>query len=257
MASARSCSRLRRYWANCSKSDGESETTYEFGTNVLLSEIVWCASIARMRRFAIWTGCSFAPKRRALHPSISRLANASSRSTSLYDLRADQDDDRREIDPCEEPGREGKGTVGREDREGAREEAERKLGDLPQHGRYQGRLGGHPARDTPARDRAIDKVEEDVADDEAEERREHLHGRAGERPEAGVGKGPGQCGDAVGQPEGHDRQERDGRDKCGCRGVAADEGASSLLPKGRGEGQVERTVDRRRGEDRPDGAEAE
>src|SRR5882762_8576236 len=122
-ASARSRSRLRRYCSNCAKSVADSDTTYEFGTKVFESEIVWCASIVRMRRLAIWTGWSFAPNRRALQPSIIRLTKDSRRSNlsplQLYHFRTDEDDDGSHVDPGEHDRREGDRSVCGEDTETA------------------------------------------------------------------------------------------------------------------------------------------
>src|SRR5207249_2400266 len=119
--------------------------------------------MARIRRFPICTGCSFAPKRRALQPSMKRLANASSRSTRLYDLRADQDDDRCEVDPGKKARGEGEWAIRREQAERAGEVAERQLGDLPQQGRYQSGSGHHATAYPPAWKRAVDQREEHVA----------------------------------------------------------------------------------------------
>src|ERR1041384_3087814 len=94
-----------------------------------------------MTRFAIWTGWSFAPKRRADQPSMVRLMNASTLSIrsdpQLQDLRSDQDDDRCDVHPGQEPGGEGDGSEGAEFPDRPRVVPERHLSDLPQHGRYQ------------------------------------------------------------------------------------------------------------------------
>src|SRR5438067_5627439 len=103
---------------------------------------------------------------------MNRLASASSRSTRLYDLRTEQDDDRCDVDPGKKPRRERERPVRREQGERSSEVAERKLGDLPQHGRYQRALDrGSPGRPV-AGDDAVDDVEENEADREAGERRE-------------------------------------------------------------------------------------
>src|SRR5436190_4750495 len=106
---------------------------------------------------------------------MTRLANASSRSTRLYDLRAEQDDERCDIDPGKKPRRERERPVGREQRERSGEVAERQLGDLPQHGGYQGPFGRRTPRRPATRDGAIDNEEEDEADDKAGERRQEAN----------------------------------------------------------------------------------
>src|SRR5438132_8088779 len=115
-----------------------------------------------MSRLATCTGWSFARKRRAVQPSIIRLASASSRSTRFHDLRADEDDDRRQVDPREQAGGEREGTVYGEEPERPGEIGECQLGDLPQHGRYQRGLRGHPDRRPAPRQDAVDEEEEDV-----------------------------------------------------------------------------------------------
>src|SRR5437879_11888083 len=102
---------------------------------------------------------------------MNRLANASSRSTRLYDLRAEQDDDRCDVDPGKKPRRERERPVRREQGERSGEVAERKLGNLPQHGRYQGAVCRDPPRWPVPGDDAIDDEEEDEADREAGKRR--------------------------------------------------------------------------------------
>src|SRR5919201_1487091 len=131
--------------------------------------MVWWPSMARITRLAIWTGWSFAPNSRALQPSMNRLANASSRSTRLHDLRAKQDDERRDVDPGEKPGRERERAVRREQGQRPREVAERQFGALPQHGRYHRRFGRGSARRPSPGDRAVDDEEEDEAGDEPSE----------------------------------------------------------------------------------------
>src|SRR5438128_2272113 len=134
--------------------------------------MVWCASIARMTRLAICTGCSFAPKSRALQPSIMRLTKPSTRSTRrshLYHLCSDQDDRGRHVDPRQEARREREGAVGREPAEAACEEREGDLRGLPQHGRYQGGQAGGPRRDPRPRDELVDAEEEEVTREEAEQ----------------------------------------------------------------------------------------
>src|SRR5205814_9951653 len=136
--------------------------------------------MARMTRLATWTGWSRARKRRAVHPSITRLARASSRSSipSLQDLRPDEDDHRRHVDPGQEAGGERERTVGLEDTERAREESERDLGDLPEHGRYQRRAAGRAPLDTLPRRQPEHQVEEPEANGESDGRREELEQRA-------------------------------------------------------------------------------
>src|SRR5438034_465366 len=132
--------------------------------------------MARMTRFAICTGWSRARKRRAVHPSITRLARASSRSSipSLQDLRPDQDDHRRHVDPGQQSGSEGERTVRLEDAERAREEAERDLGDLPEHGRYQRRAAGRAPRDGAPRRQPEHQIKEPEPDREPDGRRQEL-----------------------------------------------------------------------------------
>src|SRR5687768_5567605 len=100
--------------------------------------MVWCASMVRMRRLAICTGWSFAPKRRALHPSINRLTKDSRRSMRsllhLYHFRTDEDDRGGHIDPREHGRPEGDRSVHAEDTETARNDPKGDLRDLPQHG---------------------------------------------------------------------------------------------------------------------------
>src|SRR5258707_8494166 len=98
--------------------------------------MVWCDSMARITRFAICTGWRRARNNRALQPSMTRLAIDSSRSSivRLHDLRSDQDDGRRHVDPGQESGRERERAVGLEDAEGSSKEAEGDLRHLPQHG---------------------------------------------------------------------------------------------------------------------------
>src|SRR5437899_1350580 len=108
---------------------------------------------------------------------MNRLANASSRSTRLYDLRAEQDDDRCDVDPGKKPCRERERPVRREQGERSREVAERQLGDLPQHGRYQCALRRRSPRRPVARDDAVHDEEKDEAGEKARERREEPHAR--------------------------------------------------------------------------------
>src|ERR1700682_665294 len=90
-------------------------------------------------------------------------------SLQLYHFRTDEDDDGGEVDPGEQSRREGDRSVRGEDTETAREEPERQLCDLPQHGRYQRRkprgLRLHPR----ARNEAVDGIEEDEARGEPQE----------------------------------------------------------------------------------------
>src|SRR6266542_1921402 len=127
-----------------------------------------------MRRLAIWTGWSFAPKRRALHPSINRLTKDSSRSMlsplQLYHFRTDEDDQRRYVDPGEHDRGKGDRSVHREHTEAARDEAERDLRKLPQHGGYQRRHPRRAASHPHARDVLVDEIERHITDGEAEER---------------------------------------------------------------------------------------
>src|SRR6266542_6708040 len=138
--------------------------------------MVWCASMARMTRFAICTGCSRARNSRAVQPSITRLAIASSRSSiaRLQDLRPDEDDGRRHVDPGQQSGGERKRAVRLEDTECAGEEPEPDLGDLPEHGRYQRRppRGGRPH--SSPRGEPEHEVEEPEAECQADERRDEL-----------------------------------------------------------------------------------
>src|SRR3990170_3543333 len=129
-----------------------------------------------MRRLAIWTGWSFAPNSRALHPSIIRLTNASRRSMRsplhLYHFRTDEDDRGRHIDPGQHGRPEGDRSVHTEDTEAARNDPERDLRDLPQHGGYQRREAERAAPDASARDEAVHGEEGAVADREPQDRRE-------------------------------------------------------------------------------------
>src|SRR5687767_3074376 len=189
--------------------------------------MVWCASIVRMRRLAIWTGWSFAPKRRALHPSINRLTNASTRSMRsplhLYHFRTDEDDGGRYVDPREHGRPEGDRPVHTEDTEAARNDPERDLRDLPQHGGYQRREAERAAPDAGARDEAVHREEGAVAHHEAEDRRERTRGeRDGERDD-------GQDDENPGESEGI--------------GISADEPALPSDPEDHGQRLVDRTVD--------------
>src|SRR5687767_4513359 len=142
--------------------------------------MVWCASIVRMRRLAIWTGWSFAPKRRALHPSINRLTKDSRRSMRgplhLYHFRTNEDDRGGHVDPGKHGRPERDRPVDAEDTETARNDPERDLRDLPQHGGYQRREAQRAAPDAGARDEAVHGEEGAVPDREPEDRCERARG---------------------------------------------------------------------------------
>src|SRR5437764_1584788 len=133
---------------------------------------------------------------------MNRLANASSRSTRLYDLRTEQDDDRCDVDPGKKPRRERERPVRREQGERSSEVAERKLGDLPQHGRYQGTLCGGPPRWPVAGDDAVHDEEEDEADSEPGKRREKPHSDPDDPAKAGADQDVRDRRRAEGEPEG-------------------------------------------------------
>src|SRR6266851_5883622 len=103
---------------------------------------------------------------------MTRLAIASIRSSTprLHDLRSDEDDRRRDVDPGQEPRGESERAVRLEDLEGSREEAEGDLGDLPEHGRYQRGPPGRVPRHRAARGEPEHEVEEPEADGHADQR---------------------------------------------------------------------------------------
>src|SRR5437867_1495764 len=101
---------------------------------------------------------------------MNRLANASSRSTLFEHLRADQDDERPEVDPCQEAGGDRKRPVGGERPERPGEGAQRQIGNLPLQGGHPSRLRRDPVGGASTRERAVDDVEEEEADDEPEDR---------------------------------------------------------------------------------------
>src|SRR5688500_18978140 len=162
--------------------------------------MVWCASIVRMRRLAIWTGWSFAPKRRALLPSINRLTKDSRRSMRgplhLYHFRTNEDDRGGHVDPGKHGRPERDRPVAAEATETARSDAERDLRYHPQYGGYQRREAERAAPDAGARYEAVDDEEGAIADPEAEERCERTRGeRDGERDD-------GEDDESAGESEG-------------------------------------------------------
>src|SRR5438105_1369950 len=211
-----------------------------------------------MTRFAIWTGWSRARKRRAVHPSITRLARASSRSSipSLQDLRPDEDDHRRHVDPGQEAGGESERTVGLEDTERAREEAERDLGDLPEHGRYQGRAAGRAPVDPAPGRQPEHQVEEPESAGEPDGRRHELEQQA-QAPHAAGGEGLRGGLHAEAHRErsnGEDDHETDERQAVQ---PVPHERALALAPEDVRHRRVDRPEDRRHGEECADKAEAE
>src|SRR5258708_26544321 len=102
---------------------------------------------------------------------MTRLAIASRRSSIpvLHDLRTDEDDRRGDVDPRQQSRDERERAVCLEDLEGPGEEAEGDLGDLPEHGRYQGGPPGRRPSDRAARGEPEHEVEEPVADGNADE----------------------------------------------------------------------------------------
>src|SRR5207248_10322388 len=214
--------------------------------------------MARMTRLATWTGWSRARKRRAVHPSITRLARASSRSSipSLQDLRPDEDDHRRHVDPGQEPGGERERTVGLEDTERAREEAERDLGDLPEHGRYQRRAAGRAPLDASAGCQPEHEVEEPEAHGEPDGRRHELEQQA-ETPHPAGGESLRGGLDAEAHRERSDSQNDHETDE--GQGVQAvpHERSLALASEDVRHRRIDRTEDRRHGEQCADQAEAE
>src|SRR5256886_7199318 len=210
-----------------------------------------------MTRLAICTGWSFAPKSRALQPSMNRLANASSRSTRLYDLRAEQDDDRCDVDPGKKPCRERERPVRREQGKRSREVAERQFGDLPQHGRYQCALRRRSPRRPVARDDAVHDVEKDEAGEKARERREEPHADPHEPAETGADEDVGDRGGAEREAERNKSEHRQSGDESGRLEGSTNEAAPALPAENRGEGAIKRTMDRHRRENGADHADRE
>ena len=183
---------------------------------------------------------------------MNRLANASSRSTRLYDLRTKQDDDRCDIDPRKEPRRERERPVRREQGERSGEVAERQLGDLPQHGRYQCALRGGPPRWPVTGNDAIHDIEKDEADREAREGREDLEGDRDNPTEPRRHERIGGRRGAEREAEGHECEDRERGDEPSRLEVAANEAPSALPAENQRERAIERTVNRHRREDRAD-----
>src|SRR5438309_3155720 len=188
---------------------------------------------------------------------MNRLANASSRSTSLYDLRTKQDDDCCDVDPGEEPCRERERPVGREQGERSREVAERQLGDLPQHGRYQRALDRGSPRRPVSRDDPVDDVEKNEADREAGEWREQPHSDPDDATETRADQSVGYRRRAEREAERDERKDRERGDETRGLEVSADEAPSAFPPQDHRERAIERAVDRHRREDGPDHADGE
>src|SRR5439155_6142949 len=153
--------------------------------------------------------------------------------------------------------REGDGSIGAEDAEGAGEEPEGHFRDLPQHGRYQGGRASGTRRHGHAREVAVDVIEEDPAGEEAEERRtdpdedptQTWQAARRERLLRGLG--------AVGQRERQDGQEHERRDEGERFQTTADEAATPRDSEYERERAVDRAEDRASGEDRADDADAQ
>src|SRR5438477_1596366 len=177
---------------------------------------------------------------------MNRLANASSRSTRLYDLRAEQDDDRCDVDPGKKPCRERERPVRREQSERSREVAERQIGDLPQHGRYQRTLRRRAPRRPVARDGAVHDEEKDEAGEKARKRRKEPHADPHQPAETGADEDVGDRGRAEREPERNKREHGESDDESRRLDVSTDEAAPALPAENGGEGAIERTVDRHR-----------
>src|SRR6267143_1649740 len=187
---------------------------------------------------------------------MNRLANASSRSTRLHDLRADEDDDRCEVDPGKKARGERERPVRREEAQRASEVAERQFGDLPQQGGYQSRVRGNATAHPTPRQRPVHQIEKDIAEEQPGERREERQGDGYNRPEAGLSERARQRGDAVGQTERGHGQGGDAGEEGGGLEMAAQERAPGRPSEGGGERQLQRVADRRRGKDRSNDPEA-
>src|SRR5256886_6144302 len=182
---------------------------------------------------------------------MNRLANASSRSTRLHDLRAKQDDDRCDVDPGKKSSRERERPVRREQGERSREVAERQLGDLPEHGRYERGPRRYRARGPSSRDRPVHNEEEDEADDKAGERREQAHAYPHQLSEPRPDEDPGYRRGSEREPERDDRQHGEDGHERGRLEVTAHERPSTLTTQHQRERTIQRTVDRH---SRKDGA---
>src|SRR5207247_5010319 len=106
--------------------------------------------------------------------------------------------------------------------------AERQLGDLPQHGRYQSGFARDAPRRPAARDRTIDEEEEHEADDEPRERREQTHADPDEATEARPNEGIGEGGGAEREAEREDREDRERGHESGSLDVAPNERTPAL-----------------------------
>jgi len=163
-------------------------------------------------------------------------------------LRADEDDDRCEVDPRKKARREGKRPVRREQAQRASEVAERQLGDLPQQGGYQSRARGNATAHPTPRQRPVHQVEKDIAEEEPGERREERQGDGYNRPEAGLSERARKRRDAVGQTERGHRQGGDAGEEGGGLEMAAQECAPALPAENARERELQRVADGRGGE---------
>src|SRR2546428_2822545 len=188
---------------------------------------------------------------------MTRLANASSRSTRLHDLRADEDDDRCEVDPGKKACGEGERTVRREQAESPSEVAERQLGDLPQQGRYQRGARGNATGHAAPGQRPVHQVEEDIAEEESGKRRQERQREGHDASEPSLHERARKRRDAIRQAERGHRQGGDAGKEGGGLEMAAQECAPTFASEDGGERQLQRVADRRGREDRANDPEAE